>query len=461
MADHREASNKDIARQFDLPERQSKIATLLKQNDVYCICRSTDSTSFMIACDNCEEWYHGDCIGITEQDAKYIKKYFCERCQEENSSLKIAYKSKKPPLQPTNKERRSKDKEKVDKRGKVGRPKKNESKPKSESKHRKERQEEKQIKAIQQTTPVKLPKRRGKRNWVPPSSSSGEDASGDDLEIIQCYGPACTQVARPGSKYCSDTCGINLASTRVYRVLPSRIHEWSLTPSIAEQRNREELEDVRKKQFLCRKELEELETKRKKLDEHIAQVQNLRIDPNDEEMEPEEDGVMSCITCGHEISMKTCIKHMEKCYNKHESQTSFASIAKTNVEGIPIFCDYHNPLNNSYCKRLKVLCPEHSREPKIKDNELCGCPLIRNVFEVTDEICRVAKKKCNRHFCWEKLYRAEIDMERVRQWLKYDELLEAEKTLRQALTNRAGVLGLLLHSSFDYDAAVPGVTQPT
>ncbi len=38
----------EIAKQFDLPERKSKIATLLKETDVYCICRSSDSTRFMM-----------------------------------------------------------------------------------------------------------------------------------------------------------------------------------------------------------------------------------------------------------------------------------------------------------------------------------------------------------------------------------------------------------------------------
>lgn len=47
--------------------------------------------------------------------------------------------------------------------------------------------------------------------------------------------------------------------------------------------------------------------------------------------------------------------------------------------------------------------------------EVCGCPLTTNVFEETGEICRVAKRKCNKHFCWEKCRRAQIDMERVRQ----------------------------------------------
>lgn len=68
-----------------------------------------------------------------------------------------------------------------------------------------------------------------------------------------------------------------------------------------------------------------------------------------------------------------------------------------------------------------------------------------------NQICRIAKKKCNRHYCWEKLRRAEIDLEKVRYWLKLDELLDQERQIKQALTNRAGVLGLLLHSTFDHE----------
>jgi hypothetical protein len=42
-------------------------------------------------------------------------------------------------------------------------------------------------------------------------------------------------------------------------------------------------------------------------------------------------------------------------------------------------------------------------------------------------LLRRAKKECNEHFSWEKLRRAELDMDRVRQWLKLDELLEKER----------------------------------
>lgn len=37
------------------------------------------------------------------------------------------------------------------------------------------------------------------------------------------------------------------------------------------------------------------------------------------------------------------------------------------------------------------------------------------------------------------------------QWLKLDELLEQERQIRLAMSNRGGVMGLLLHSTFDHD----------
>lgn len=35
---------------------------------------------------------------------------------------------------------------------------------------------------------------------------------------MQCYGPGCVQVARPNSKYCSDKCGLALATCRILQV---------------------------------------------------------------------------------------------------------------------------------------------------------------------------------------------------------------------------------------------------
>lgn len=59
----------------------------------------------------------------------------------------------------------------------------------------------------------------------------------------------------------------------------------------------------------------------------------------------------------------------------------------------------------------ECFCPPPTQVPA---DEVCGCPLVKDVFEPTGEFCRVSKRKCNKHYCWEKLRRAEVDLERVR-----------------------------------------------
>ena len=44
-------------------------------------------------CDHCEDWFHGDCVRVTEKESKHIKKYYCKECRRKNPSLKVVYKS--------------------------------------------------------------------------------------------------------------------------------------------------------------------------------------------------------------------------------------------------------------------------------------------------------------------------------------------------------------------------------
>lgn len=52
-------------------------------SEKYCFCRQTWNERFMIACDYCDEWYHGSCVNISPTEALQIAKYKCRRCRGE------------------------------------------------------------------------------------------------------------------------------------------------------------------------------------------------------------------------------------------------------------------------------------------------------------------------------------------------------------------------------------------
>lgn len=117
--------------------------------------------------------------------------------------------------------------------------------------------------------------------------------------------------------------------------------------------------------------MEQLHSEHLALEELIGKGKTLSIEENSDDDE-EESGEMTvhCVTCGANVQVNTAIRHMERCYNKIESQTSFASKFKTQIEDDRMFCDYYNQKEQTYCKRLKVLCPEHNPDPKITDDEV-------------------------------------------------------------------------------------------
>lgn len=58
-------------------KKQKKVFNSEEVKEAFCICRDT-SHGFMIACDDCDEWFHGECIGISEESAPEI--YYCRYC---------------------------------------------------------------------------------------------------------------------------------------------------------------------------------------------------------------------------------------------------------------------------------------------------------------------------------------------------------------------------------------------
>eukprot|EP01137_Pigoraptor_chileana_P023900 Opistho-2@90972 len=48
---------------------------------LHCLCRRP-SRDFMIACDRCDEWFHGECVRITANDAETMASFVCPPCGE-------------------------------------------------------------------------------------------------------------------------------------------------------------------------------------------------------------------------------------------------------------------------------------------------------------------------------------------------------------------------------------------
>ncbi|XP_016420119.1 CXXC-type zinc finger protein 1-like isoform X1 [Sinocyclocheilus rhinocerous] len=526
---------------------------------LYCICRKPDINCFMIGCDNCNEWFHGHCINVTEKMAKAIREWYCNQCQELDPSLLIRYRKKNrdKDVEPERVERRSSTPEyKIDKRRgskvkrsarmcgecepctrtedcgqcdfckdmkKFGGPNKirqkcrlrqcvvrarkmlrvrdeefslcerkdnimhrdrrysddydendmepyehykdrnaswgsdDEDSPLCSPVPRKKAIKVKHVKRRNKKFDKKKESRRHKQKQKHRDrlrhSERGDGRHGGDMQ--QCLGPNCIESARPSSKYCSEDCGMKLAANRIYEILPQRIQQWQQSPCIAEEQGKKQLERIRREQQAARMRLAEMERRFHELEGIIAKAKQQVVQQDEDVNETDSEDTdlqIFCVSCSHPINPKVALRHMERCYAKYESQTSFGSIFPTRIEGATrLFCDVYNAQSKTYCKRLQVLCPEHSRDPKVAADEVCGCPLVRNVFEPTGEYCRVSKRKCNKHYCWEKLRRAEVDLERVRVWYKLDELFEQERNVRTAMTNRAGLLALMLHQTIQHD----------
>ncbi|CAF1145425.1 unnamed protein product [Adineta steineri] len=564
---------------------------------LYCLCRSSDCSTFMIACDACNIWYHGICIGMSEKESAKIENFFCHQCRHKKPSLQIKYtkpqKEIEEKLSKWIRKRLRKEAELLNPSLKQIDTSVNDRKNRehsssidqfanddstsnqsdsSSSSAANVMSRQKQvlhgntsnivrstgIQPVQYETltsrddqeqinkhPLNTTKRalitknatasgKRKRNMsssgIPtikrePRSELNDEEDTKKLSVRrrrrttensarQCYGPSCLFEARPESKYCSDKCGLELARNRLLQFLPMRLMQWQTIPSVADTLNKTAIDEIiieidqikqrlstlderqrkldeiieRGKQIkaikdtdkydtindehdgmcfciLCNQEISQkayirhidkcfirrlstLDERQRKLDEIIErgkQIKAIKDTDKYDTINDEHDGMCFCILCNQEISQKAYIRHIDKCFIRFESQVSYGSNVKSNIEGL--FCDNYDRTNNLYCKRLKVICPEHSREPKIAPDEACGCPLEKNLFEVSDELCTAPKRLCSKHFKWDRRRRAQIDLERLHELMRFEELIEKENRLRIALSERGSVAGLLLHKT--------------
>ncbi|XP_078664865.1 uncharacterized protein LOC144907559 isoform X1 [Branchiostoma floridae x Branchiostoma belcheri] len=173
---------------------------------LYCICRKPHGKRFMICCDRCEEWYHGDCVGITKKEGIRMEKnsedYVCPKCKEKDAKEKADAASKPKEEQDkegsddasTSKSDKTKMKTKED-HSKTGKPAKKEPSKKGEEgaetlKRQKSKEEEKESEKESPTAKKKKIKI-FKEKYHPRQ---------------KCIGAGCTNWAQRGSVYCSNNC---------------------------------------------------------------------------------------------------------------------------------------------------------------------------------------------------------------------------------------------------------------
>lgn len=415
-------------------------------------------------CDLCDVCYD---IGLAKKHGLPKVKEICRqrRCLNDDTVPSFAATTSKKPISSGFKRPSSDVDYVVEKPTKKARLESKEKKEKQRQKRKQKKAEEKlrqreeQKAAKAAAAAAKLSNRRNQQRTRRNKSNNSKVK----LSTSQCLALECVNSARVQSSYCSDACGRSLARARLMHILPDRIKHWNSAQPIADEIGREELERIHLRMVDEKKQLERLEQKFQRLEKIISIARLLSIDEkrhDDDENESNEIDQCNvfCPVCGQLTSVRMASKHMDRCFNKIEALTSFGSVYPTQIDGSQrLFCDVENEQQKTFCKRLKVLCPEHTKEPKITETEVCGCPLdCRNIYAPTfslDEssFCRMSKKKCCKHYKWETMYRAEVDLQRIRQWLMIDEIFDEERKIRTAMSNRAGVLSLLLHETINHD----------
>ncbi|CAF1120664.1 unnamed protein product [Rotaria sordida] len=123
----------------------------------------------------------------------------------------------------------------------------------------------------------------------------------------------------------------------------------------------------------------------------------------------EPDGMCFCILCNQEVNQKSYTRHIDKCFILFEYQISYGLNVKSNIEGL--FCDNYDRTIIFIANDLKLF--------------------FQNIHM----------------FKWDKKRRAQIDLERLHELMRFEELVEKENRLRMSLNERCSVAELRLYKT--------------
>uniref|UniRef100_A0A1I7YJE2 CXXC-type zinc finger protein 1 n=1 Tax=Steinernema glaseri TaxID=37863 RepID=A0A1I7YJE2_9BILA len=533
----------EVAKLRAMKSKQRQEEKMKTEKKTYCLCESTDDQRFMIQCDECQMWYHCDCMNITRTMAKKIEHYYCPKCISKDANLAIVYKHKVEPkkkdvaVKERHREtvksytydyyagapshdydakrcnhcagclrlsdcqkcencatRRSpclrricmkttisseSEPELSDKDDEAyvlpsGSQPKHDSKPTPGKRGRKKGWRKNQADATPK--PVKVPGKRGRpcktvppvqqeviSYFVPPPLSTFVPPA-DAAE--ECWGPQCGEMRRPSSKYCSDECGIALAELRLRKYLPGLIDEYWRNPPLNYIEAEKRIKEIDEEGDRLKLKIKDLTEYAEILDEWNRTLQQMPVDEDYEPPSTGDDFVFPCQMCSADVSVKGLIKHLERCFIRVEKQMSFGSAAKYPQNPHNIFCEEYNKTNNTYCKRLRIGCPEHYKPTKDDEDVICGCPKIwwsvpslsvDDLFVsreqlLADGYCRDNRKHCDAHRRWDQYASALIDVERARNLYRADELVEQRRLVTIEQNHRGCVVELMTNFTKKVDS---------
>ncbi|OAF70947.1 hypothetical protein A3Q56_01314 [Intoshia linei] len=277
---------------------------------------------------------------------------------------------------------------------------------------------------------------------IKPRKRSNYDQTNQSYDI-QCTGFQCLNNSRINSKYCCDECGIKVALKRIECILPERLQNWKDLPSDNDKFNKK-ISNLLRKRETCQQKLDHID---KMCQQKLDQIDKFKKLKYEEPSCTEEDNQeIICFICGHDLQISQSQKHFQKCYAKAESGYRFGTFCKCEKIISDVICNHYMESSQLYCKRLKLMCPEHYKE-QVVPYEICGYPLSDNNLKFNLRNCRNYKSDCTIHYNWDRLLHANFHLQKFSLLCKLDTLNTEIMYLEKNFKNRGNFLGILLHNT--------------
>ncbi|WKY08062.1 hypothetical protein Q1695_007510 [Nippostrongylus brasiliensis] len=307
--------------------------------------------------------------------------------------------------------------------------------------------------------------RTGMDERAPPRRSTATRARGEPRrkhdapkqpESRQCIEPDCVNEAREDSKYCSDECGLKLAKMRLLMLLPQKVAQYYGQQPLSELQSLEELRAIDQKIGKIQAQTETMLGYVRAIQRYVMAMKSTTSVSYDEPGDV--DFMVNCTVCGMETNGRQLPKHVERCFVKSEKQTSFGTATPAAFNPDNLFCEAYNKANNTYCKRVRVICAEHYKGELENELQVCAYPkawsegkslTFAEMFAHGPDLlkdqgfCCAPRKDCAQHHRWVQALVGTIECERMNLLTRLDELLERRKVVSVGCSTRGDVISLL------------------